>query len=74
MQRDIAPLSNGFFITGIIGFLVSVFYIYPRSPSWGFTLIILSAILFLSCIISMRHAPIEAQLAIDDKKKKKKQL
>ena len=45
-------------VAGIIGFLISVFYIYPLSMTWGFTLGLFFGLLFIATIISMTYGPI----------------
>lgn len=66
-----APLSSGFFLASILGILISLFYwdnIW--SPSWSFTFLIIFTAMFIASIISMRKAPIDAELAIDHHAKK----
>lgn len=52
-----AHLSAGFMLTSIIGFLISAFFVYKISLTWGFTLMLFFAIMFISSIISMTKAP-----------------
>jgi|GEM_PF-3451275 len=48
-----APLNSSFFLTGIIGFLLSVTYIMPTlSMKWGFAF----AVVFLAMIIAALYA------------------
>lgn len=55
--RNIVPLSSGFMLTSIIGFLISMYYIYPQSKTWGFTLALFFMIMLISSLISMAHSP-----------------
>ena len=61
MQKDfnIAPLSGGYMLTSIVGFLVSAFYILPNSRTWGFTFVLFFTLMFIASIISMTYAPSE---------------
>jgi formate hydrogenlyase subunit 3/multisubunit Na+/H+ antiporter MnhD subunit len=74
-EINVAPLSGGFMITSIIGFLISVIYVYPQSTTWGFTFGIFFALMFIAAMISMTYGPEAAQLYVGAKKtagKKKK--
>mgnify|MGYP001571074017 FL=1 len=56
-QLNIAPLSGGYMITSIVGFLISAFYILPNSSKWGFTFVLFFTIMFVASLISMTYAP-----------------
>ena len=66
MQKEfnIAPLSGGYMITSIVGFLISAFYVYPNSAKWGFTLVLFFTLMFVAAMISMTYAPTDFQLKI----------
>ncbi|MGV8168536.1 MAG: MFS transporter [Candidatus Nanoarchaeia archaeon] len=51
-----APLSSGFMVTSIIGFLVSIWLIMDWSQSWGFTFALFFAMMFIASMISMTKA------------------
>lgn len=65
MQKDpllgqgtnVVPLTGGFMITSIVGFLISVFYIFPLNKPWGFTFSVFFFVMFVSSMISMTYAP-----------------
>lgn len=59
---NIAPLSGGYMITSIVGFLISAFYVYPISVKWGFTLVLFFTLMFVAAMISMTYAPTDWQL------------
>ena len=61
---NIAPLSGGYMITSIVGFLISAFYVYPSSVKWGFTLVLFFTLMFVAAMISMTYAPTDFQLKI----------
>lgn len=65
-----APLSNGFMLTSMLGFIISAIFAASGrlSPTWGFTFCMMFVIMFISSFISMTHAPVEAELQIDMKR------
>jgi len=60
-----APLSSSFMLASIIGFLISVLYVWKLEKSFGFTFAIIFGVMFVASIVSMGHAPVEAELALD---------
>lgn len=56
-EINVVPLSSSFMLTSIVGFLISVFYLYNQSPKWGFTFSIFFAVMFVAAMISMTYAP-----------------
>lgn len=54
----IAPLSGSFMAVSIIGFLLSAYLIMPKSNTWGFTMLIFFATMFIAAYISMVKGPI----------------
>ncbi|MBW2971128.1 hypothetical protein KY320_03135 [Candidatus Woesearchaeota archaeon] len=69
MKNKIAPLSGGFMAASIIGFFISAFKVYPINKSWGFAFMVVFAVLFISSLVSMTHAPTEALIAMEKKRK-----
>jgi len=67
-EFNIAPLSGAFMITSIVGFLISAFYILPNSGTWGFTLLLFFALMFVASLISMTYAPGDWPLKMGRKK------
>jgi len=65
---NVAPLSGGFMLTSIIGFLISVMYVYPQSPTWGFTFGGFFVLMFIAAMISMTYGPDTAQLHVGGKR------
>ena len=61
-ELNIAPLSGGYMITSIVGFLISAFYVYPGSAKWGFTFVLFFTLMFIAAMISMTYAPTDWQL------------
>ena len=68
-QLNIAPLSGGYMITSIVGFLISAFYILPNSQKWGFTFVLFFTLMFIAALISMTYAPSDWPLKMDKNKK-----
>ncbi len=67
-----APLNTAFFATSIIGILISIFYVFSLSVSWGTAFTIVFALMFIASIISMRQATPHIQLQKRTKKKRRK--
>ncbi|MCA9477717.1 MAG: hypothetical protein KC535_01055 [Nanoarchaeota archaeon] len=61
----VAPLSKGFMIASIIGVLLSTMFLPQYSPTWAVTLGVISFVMLIASIISMTHAPVEEELALD---------
>ena len=61
----VAPLSGGFFLVSIFGFLISVIYIMDISETWGFSFALLSVMMFIASFISMTKAPVDEQLHLE---------
>ena len=55
------PLPHEYMLISIIGFLLSVFYVFGVSPSWGFAFATLCAILFIASVVNMSTAGLEEQ-------------
>jgi hypothetical protein len=51
-----APLSSGFMIVSIIGFLLSIWMVMDWSESWGFTFVLFFVMMFIASIVSMTKA------------------
>ncbi len=76
MERHV-PLTSGFMLTSIIGFFVSVFFVWKLSETWGFTFALFFVIAFIASVISMSNIEADdkyglSELAIHEKKKKHK--
>ena len=56
-ELNIAPLSGGYMVTSLVGFLISAFYIMPNSRQWGFTFVLFFTLMFIASLISMTYAP-----------------
>lgn len=65
-----APLSSGFMLTSMFGFLLSVIYIPQYSKKWAFAFGFVFFLMFIASFISMQKANPDAQLAPIPRKKK----
>jgi len=65
-----APLSGGYMATSMLGFLISVVYVYKQSPDWGVTFAFIFAIMFAASVISMTTANPDDFVEFERKKKK----
>lgn len=77
-----AHLSAGFMLTSIVGFFMSVFFVWKYSMSWGFTFAVFFIAAFIASVISMTKADFtdkeyQQELAIHERpayKRNKKHL
>lgn len=72
MLQKVAPLSGGFFIAGFVGLFIAILKIWPWNKSWGFAMIVFSAVLIVSSLISMEYADAKSILKLDNIKLGKK--
>ena len=72
MVARVVPLSGSFMLTAILGFLISVIWVYPNAPSWGFAFMIVFVIMFVASVISTTYGPVEAEIKMDAPKAKKR--
>jgi hypothetical protein len=65
---NVAPLSGGYMITSMVGFIISAYYVYDISNRWGLTFIIFFTLMFVASLISMTYGPDEAMMHVRQKK------
>lgn len=53
-----SPLKGSFMVLSIIGFLVTMYVVYPRSFNFGLTFMLVFAAMFIASLISMTKAPV----------------
>ena len=68
-ELNIAPLSGGYMVTSLVGFLISAFYILPNSITWGFTFVLFFTLMFIASMISMTYSPSDWPLKMNRKRK-----
>ncbi len=72
MGFKIAPLNSSFMVTAMLGFIISVVWVYDVSPSYGFAFAVVFAAMFIASVVSMTYADSMVELDMDKKKKSKK--
>jgi low temperature requirement protein LtrA len=68
MATNVTPLSSSFMLTSMIGFLLSAFWIYEASKTWGITFMLFFGAMFVASVISMTYSPID----FDERRGRKK--
>ncbi len=67
----VAPLSSGYMLMSMFGFVASLVVIIPYNKPWGFAFAFIFTLMFIASIISMTHAPSLDTLEIKFNKKRK---
>jgi hypothetical protein len=62
--KNVAPLTGGYMITSMVGFIISSMYVYDISNRWGITFAIFFSLMFVASMISMTYGPDEAMLPV----------
>jgi len=60
------PLTSSFMLASMLGFLLSVYIVWPYSVTWGFTFCATFTILFAASVYNFTHAPDEDALAVHE--------
>lgn len=59
-MMNVTPLSGGYMLASMLGFLISVLYIFPKfSQSYGFAFAVLFVAMFVASVISFIYSPVE---------------
>ena len=53
------PIKGSFMALSIIGFLISIYLIYPKSVNYGVAFILVFIAMFIASIVSMTQNPIK---------------
>ncbi len=64
MRYKVYPLSGTFMITAILGFFISVFYVYDLSAPWGFTFSLFFVLMFVASMIALTHASVPEHISV----------
>ncbi len=59
MGFKVAPLNANFMATSILGFILSLVFVFPEYPDWGFAFALTFFIMFLASLVSMTYAPVD---------------
>jgi hypothetical protein len=52
------PLKGSFMATALLGFIVSIYWVYPQSMNYGISFMIVFGAMFIASLISMTKAPL----------------
>jgi len=55
----VAPLHGSFMLASMLGFGISLIWVYPANKGFGFAFMVVFAAMFIASIISLRKAPID---------------
>ena len=72
MAPKIAPLTNAFMLTSIVGFLISAVVVYKLNQSYGVAFMIIFIAMFIASLISMTYTESGEELLIDKKVHRRK--
>lgn len=64
--RRIAPLPGSFMLASMLGFAISLVWVWPASKAFGFTFMLVFTAMFVASIISLSKAPVEDILEVED--------
>jgi len=67
-----APLPSSFFLMSILGILITVVYWNKFGDDWASSFLLVFALMFIASLISMRRAPADVQLEMDEVTRRKK--
>lgn len=59
MPFKITPLPGTFMLAAMLGFAISLIWVWPVSKAFGLTFMIVFGAMFIASVISMAKAPIE---------------
>jgi uncharacterized protein (DUF58 family) len=72
MAYKVAPLNSSFMLTAILGFLVSLIWVYPQAQSWGIAFALVFGLMFISSVVSATYGDPDLELKLDKKAVRKK--
>ena len=71
MAIKVAPLNSTFMVVAMLGFLISLLWVYPNYPDWGVAFALVFALMFIASMIAMTYAPAKMQVDMDNSRKVK---
>ena len=71
-RYKMAPLSGGYMASSMIGFIVSVIWVFPNNPSFGLAFALVFAMMFFSAVASMTHADPDLFVELETRKNRQK--
>jgi hypothetical protein len=70
-QWQAVSLKSSFSIAAILGFFISIYFIYPISSNFGIASMFVFVLMFIATLVSMEKAPIKNGKTKNNTKKKK---
>ncbi len=67
-----APLDGAYMATSILGLLISLMYVYEKSPDFGVAFAFVFGLMFFASMVSMTRADPETFIKLEDSSKKKR--
>ena len=61
----IAPLPGSFMLASMLGFAISLIWVWPSSKGFGFAFMVVFVAMFIASMISLTKAPVEDLLKIE---------
>ena len=61
-------------LAAMLGGIISVFFVWPLSPTWGFTFTFTFTLFFLASVYNFTHSPDENMLAVHEPSRHLKHL
>jgi len=58
-MMKVAPLHGSFMLASMLGFAISLIWVWPSSKGFGFAFMIVFVAMFIASIIALTKAPIE---------------
>ena len=59
MEQRVAPLDSTFMAVSLLGFILSILFVFPESPSWGLAFSIVFFVMLVSSFLSLTLGPVE---------------
>tara|TARA_Y100000310_G_C20037561_1_gene514661 strand:+ start:260 stop:526 length:267 start_codon:yes stop_codon:yes gene_type:complete len=53
------PLKGSFMLTAMLGFFLSIYFVYPISSNFGLASMFVFALMFIASLLSLSKAPIK---------------
>ena len=53
-----APLKASYMVTSILGFLISLYWVYPQSERFGIVFMLVFTLMFIASLISLTKGPL----------------
>jgi predicted membrane protein len=61
----VAPLTGTFMMISILGFVISLLFVFKYTPSFGIAFALVFALMFIAAVISMTYTDVNAVLKLE---------